>query len=289
MPTRQATRVTLPEDKTEMKNEKYGQALRARRESTGLTQAELAQVIGANRATIGSAEKGASISNRTHYNVLCALGCEPNMAVWENFDDPNLIPVLTTRVAGIGARAVLALNPTTRFPIAAGYFELVAEASRRKFPTDGFRICEELVGQMSDTDAETFDQELAVLLGELYPIRWFDGRRHGLRAESHTTGATAAVRHYGATDGSGDLQHVQLISEGLTGVAGAAQLMMQGVTAGVPQSAITEILQSGLAYAEQEKVIRYAIGRAEQMRDQLERDVRLILDLTDGAPPSPSR
>src|SRR5688572_24523607 len=110
---------------TELRNEAYGQLLRTRRESVGLTQAELARLIGVNRATIGNAEVGKSIANKTHYRILCGLGCDPDTDGWSDFDKPRVSPILSARVAGLAARAVLAYPEDIHHSISADYFGLV--------------------------------------------------------------------------------------------------------------------------------------------------------------------
>lgn len=188
MPARQATR--MPVD-SQPRNDAYGRLLRTRRDAVGLTQVEIAHIISVSRATIGSAERGLSMQNRTHHALLCALGCEPNVQNFEDLTNARLDELLAPRVAGIAARSVLEHRQKM---ISFGYFELVTKLARRQFGHDQLRICNELVAKMSIADAELFDAELAVLLGAEYPVRWVDGRR---TPPALNPGASDEIRHPG--------------------------------------------------------------------------------------------
>jgi DNA-binding XRE family transcriptional regulator len=277
---------------TERRNEAYGRLLRARREAIGLTQAELALLASVNRVTIGVAESGKPIANKTHYNVLCALGCAPNVRAWDDSGIPQLEAVFSPRVAGLAARAVLTLSEDEAAGgplVTADYLELVAELSKGRILPMQYGLCNDIAAAMRPLEAELFDAEVAVAASD-YDVRWIDGKRVGGTPRPRTIHATARVAGLGSVQVTGGPALTQegapgaptltnLIADGLSGDSALARLALQGIEAGVPQAAIVYILQADISEENRQRLMQHAVRRAASLQQSLIDEIAVMTEM----------
>lgn len=270
-------------------NETYGQLLKERREALGLSQIELAQLAGVHRGTIRNAELGKSLELRTHSNLLRSLGCAPNVKNWDDRESPRLDEVLSARVAGLAAHAVLEYPGDAQRMIAEEYFELVSELAKgRQLDGQTLRTADLIAAQMRPADQKVFTAEIVrgAQGGALTHPAMTDlmGMTDDVNAvvQPRTVQGTAFIGspkvsvQYSRSETS---PLSRLIAEGVAGEPGLAQLVLQGIEVGVPQQVISDVLQADIADEAREKLLRHAMQRAAEAQRGLINEMSLLLDV----------
>lgn len=287
----EAARATTPAQTIDDLNEPYGQLLKERREALELSQLQLADLAGVHRGTIRNAEMGKPLELRTHSNLLCALGCAPNVKNRDDRHHPHLDQVFSPRVAKIAIQAFLLLRDAADGPTTDEYVELVTELSKGRILSMQLGFCDELVTQMRPLDAELFDAEVATLAPDDYPVRWIDGKRlntelprpRTVAVKARVTGVATAqavsVPVLTQESGAGGTSLKGLIAQGLAGESGLAQLALEGIDAGVPQQAIVLILQADISDENRQKLMRHAVKRAAEVQLALVHEIGLLAEM----------